>query len=591
MGKIWEQSQEFLETRRGALTALLLIFVLGVLGTVYLVDANVYGPMHFNDEVRYWEIALNLYQGSFSFAENTDYPPFYSISLLPAFYFFSPFARYAAARWLNAIYVTSAIIPAYLILRKFLNRRASLLAVIVLLCSPIQVVIPRVLISENTFYPLFMWAFLLAFTNLSPVDRKIHYLEDAAFGILLALLYATRFIALVLIPALLLIWWLKPFGDEKPPLFLSWKKVLHLAIVLAPMLALVGIWFAQGLADGAALKMMMGFSIADHPNPAQLGKRRLVMWMIFYLSYSVLIAAPYLGLMLASLGQFKIQKWREDANRWWVALAIIVFFFLLACVRHSWRAAYNYPDPVKLQGRYIMYFGPLFLISAFIYLKEQALPKRSVLYQGAIILLSCAMVVFSYAVLFEQFIFLKAELGASVNSPYGSLMRTLKSGYVALTLAAAAASILLIGRKRSLQIGIFSVLLIAFYLFGDVRIYQRILTSRQLLNSHIHNLLEVIEPYIPEAEERAAISLEIPSDSESRVIRSWRQSLNFAGYSENVLIPNSEVDADPNLVFRAEYAGRWFNLYQLTAEEYQQTETYKFSHSGYYYAFKELPAE
>lgn len=153
MGKIWEQSQEFLETRRGALAALLLIFVLGVLGTVYLVDANVYGPMHFNDEVRYWEIALNLYKGSFSFAENTDYPPFYSISLLPAFYFFSPFARYAAARWLNAIYVTSAIIPAYLILRKFLNRRVSLLAVIVLLCSPIQVVIPRVLISENTFLP------------------------------------------------------------------------------------------------------------------------------------------------------------------------------------------------------------------------------------------------------------------------------------------------------------------------------------------------------------------------------------------------------------------------------------------------------
>jgi hypothetical protein len=260
-------------------------------------------------------------------------------------------------------------------------------------------------------------------------------------------------------------------------------------------------------------------------------------------------------------------------------------------VRHSWRAAYNYPDPVKLQGRYIMYFGPLFLISAFIYFKERALPKRSALYQGAIILLSCALVVFSYAVLFEQFIFLKAELGASVNSPYGSLMRTLKSVYVALTLAAAAVSILLVGRKRSLHIGIFSLLLIVFYLFGDVRIYQRILTSRQLLNSHIHNLLEVIEPYIPEAEERAAITLEIPSDSESRVIRSWQQSLNFAGYSENVLIPSGEVDADPNLVFRVEYAGHRFNLYQLTAGEYRQTEAYKFSHSGYYYAFEELPAE
>ncbi len=582
---------DFLDTKRGALIALLLVYFLGVLATVFLVDRNVYGPMHFNDEVRYWEIALSFYKGDFSFAENYDYPPFYSISLLPAFTFFSPFARYAAAKWLNALYLTSAIFPAYLILRKFLDRRTSLVAVMVLLCSPIQVVIPRCLISENVFYPVFMWAVLLAFTNLSPVDQKARILENMVFGVSLALLYATRFIALALIPALLLVWWLKPFKEEKLPFLFSWKKLAHLAMVLAPMLLILGVWLANGIADGVPLKSMLGLSFASHPDPAQLGKRRLLMWVVFYLSYTALIAAPYLSLMLASLSQFKLKKWQEDSNRWWISLVIIVAFFLLACVRHSWRAAYNFPDPVKLQGRYIMYFGPLFLITAFSFFKKPVAIKKPALFSLLLILLSGALVIFAYAVLFEGLIYLDGPLGASVNSPYGSLMRTLKVWYVIAALACAVASSLLIGKKRACQVAALALFLMGFYLYGNVRIYQRILTSRQLLNSNIHNLLAVIEPYIPDADDRSAIILEIPSASESRVIRSWHQALNFAGYTGNELIQSTEVDTDPTLVFQATYAGRVIQLRHLDADEYGRADGYKYSHSGYYYAFEEIPAK
>ncbi|MDK2979824.1 MAG: hypothetical protein PWQ55_171 [Chloroflexota bacterium] len=148
--------RDFLNTKKGAVIALLSLYVAGVLFTFFVIDANVYGPMHFNDEVRYWDIARAIYEGNFSFLTDSDYPPFYSISLLPASYLFSPFARYAAARWLNAFYLTSVIFPAYLLLRKFLDRPTSLLATFVLLCGPIQLVMARTLISENVFYPVFM---------------------------------------------------------------------------------------------------------------------------------------------------------------------------------------------------------------------------------------------------------------------------------------------------------------------------------------------------------------------------------------------------------------------------------------------------
>lgn len=576
--------REFLDTKKGAALALVCLYVLGVLFTVYVIDANVYGAMHFNDEVRYWDIAQAIYEDNFSFAADSDYPPFYSVSLLPAFYLFSPFARYAAARWLNALYLTSTIFPAFLLLRKFLDRRTSLLAVFVLLCGPIQVVIARTLISENVFYPLFMWAVLLAFSSLTAPDSRARILENILFGVLLALLYATRFIALALIPAFLLIWWLKPFEKEKLPLLFSWKKLAHLLMVLAPMLLLLAVWLLAGVREGVSLNTMLGFSVADHPDPAQLGKRRLLMWAIFYLSYTVLIAAPYLGLILASLSQFKLKDWQSDENRWWIALVLIVFFFLLACVRHSWRAAYNYPDPVKIQGRYIMYFGPLFLITAFgVFGKKLEYEKK--LAAGLVMaILSAGMTLFAYAVLNEGFLYHLAQpLAPSVNSPYGSLVLTMKVLYPALALVIMAASLLLLGRKKALQAGLLAVFLLGFNIYGSVLIHQRQLTPRQLLNTQIHNLMETFDECGVENPAATKVTLEIPEDTTSRVIRSWHQALNFNGYTNNELIPSQEISEDEQMLFRTYYGDCVIDIRHVDEADYAAIAGIKFDLSGYYY--------
>ena len=579
LGKV----QEFLDTKKGAALALVCIYVLGVLFTVFVVDANVYGPMHFNDEVRYWDIARDIYEGNFTFAVDSDYPPFYSISLLPAFYLFSPFTRYAAARWLNALYLTSTIFPAFLLLRKFLDCKTSLLAVFVLLCGPIQVVIARTLISENVFYPVFMWALLLAFTSLSPLGSKARILESLLFGVLLAILYATRFIALALIPAFLLVWWLKPFEREKLPLLFSWKKFAHLLTVLAPLLILLGIWFGAGVAQGVPLKTMLGFSVADHPDPAQLGKRRLLMWTIFYLSYTVLIAAPYLGLMLASLSQFKLKDWQSHENRWWISLALIVFFFLIACIRHSWRAAYNYPDPTKIQGRYIMYFGPLFLITAFSFLGKAYRSGKSILSSMVLIALSAAAAIFAYAVLREGFIYLDSPLAPSVNSPYGSLVLTMKSWYLILALAIMLASVLLLEKRKALQAGLLALFLLGFNIYGSVLIHQKQLTPRQLLNTQIHNLMAAFDSCGVEDPGTAKVTLEIPADTTSRIIRSWHQALNFNGYTNNELIPSEEISADERMLFRAAYGDCLIDIQHVDEADYAAIDGVKFDLSGYYY--------
>ena len=307
------------------------------------------------------------------------------------------------------------------------------------------------------------------------------------------------------------------------------------------------------------------------------------MWAIFYLSYTILIAAPYLGIMLASLSRFKLKDWQSDENRWWISLALIVFFFLLACVRHSWRAAYNYPDPVKIQGRYIMYFGPLFLITAFSFFGKQLKVKNNAIFSLALVVLSAIMIIFAYAFLYGGFIYLDQPLGISVNSPYGSLVLTMKDWYPILALAIMIASALLLGKKIPMQAGLFALFLLGFNIYGSVLIHQRQLTPRQLLNTQVHNLIETFDSCAVEETGMAKVTLEIPAETTARIIRSWHQALNFNGYTNNEIIPSEEISADEQMLFRAVYRDCVIDIRHVDEGDYAGLDGFKFDQSGFYY--------
>ena len=588
----------FFKTEKGALAALVLLFVLGVVFTVWVIDANVYGPIHFNDEVEYWDITKSMYSGTFTFAESYHYPPFYSMSLLPAFYLFGPLSRYAAIKWLNAIYLTSAIFPAYLLLRKFTSRGISLLAVFVLLVNPITVVIPRCLLSENVFYPLLMWAVLLAFTDIFPQDKRSRIIENLIFGALLALLILTRFIALVVVPALLLIWWLKPrSGAKLSSLLITKEKMAALLVVLIPMLLILGAWIWFGMGDGVPFMQLIGFSIADDPNPAQLGKRRLLMWAVFYGCYTLLMAAPFMPVLLPALTQFKLKEWQKDENRWWIALLLILLSFLVPCIRHSWRAAYNYPDPVKLQGRYVLYFGPLFLLTAFASLKRLGKVEFKHWHKLGLAVLACGLIGFGYAVLFDGFIYLdNSQLGAAVNAPYGNMMRTMQQSYLLLSLLNVVAGVILLGRDTAFRLAYITLFLIGFYTYGSARVYQRILMSRQLLNSQVYNLSELMQTLPLENDEgidfsQLPIDIKVPDSSTARYIRSWHRALELNGYLAHTIEVDESLDDEASLIFQASFETYTYKLRELNADAYQKSQAPKYSFAGKYYQYELIQSE
>ncbi len=582
-----EKVRSYIDSPTGAHAALAGAFIFAVLVTVLFITPGAYGPIHFSDELRYWETALSLADGSFKVALYHHYPPLYPLSLLPAMLFFSPYQAYEAAKALNALYLCSAIFPAYLLLRKFTPRWVSVCGAAFLLLYPVQVVMPRSIISENLFYPLFMWALRFAFGDVLPGRSKNRWNEAILFGLLLGGLMLTRYIALALVPAFLLIWWLKPDQGERGWLLLSWKKIGHLLAVLLPLTGLVGVWLLLGAREGVPLKDLLGFFLTEDSNPAQLGLDRLLMWALFYLSFTLLIAAPYLTLLLEALPRVHWRRWREAVPRWWTSMAILVAFFLLAVVRHSWRAAYNYPDPSRLHERYVLYFGPLFILTVVIMLWQQdKLKTRRIL---ASVGLAMALSGLAYALLFYGIAFVDYGLDISRSSPFGYIILSLDEMFLLLTGALNAIAGLAMWKGRKGVLGVYAACLAAFFIFGEVKVFQSILLPRQISNAQMAGVLRHIEDsqILQEDFREGPVVVTANATITDNQLRKWEYTLFFNGYQNIKFRRAGENELDQDTLMRVSFDGYSLRLREVEEKLYQSLPGDRFKFLGDFYTLTE----
>ena len=430
MKRINQRIDSILSTRKGILASLLIVYLLCVLFLYFTFGINTFGPVHFNDEIIYFRTALSIFKGVFGVKEFHHFPPVYPLSLLPAFLFFYPNKIYPAIKLLNVLYISSAIFPIYLILRNFLNKKESLIALIVLILGPINVVIPRSVLSENIFYPLLFWSIYFTFIRTSNKNKLINVLEDLLLGVLYTALIFTRYIAIAVVPGLFLIWLIKLFFCPK----FSKKQVFHylsrILLVALPILLVTGLWLYSGLLNGLPAKEMLGFSITGNPNPLQTTPYLLFMWIVFYLAYFCLMLGPSLLFFLLSLINIKNFKVDQKYYQWFFACLIISGTFLIASIEHSWSAGYNFPVPIKIQGRYILYLGPLFYISALVFIKQFTDSHISSFKKIAASGISLILLIFSYLILFKGIIFIDKPLSIAKSSPDGYLFGSLGYWYL-----------------------------------------------------------------------------------------------------------------------------------------------------------------
>ena len=223
------------------------IVVVSVLGRLWLVH-KMPGPYIFVDELIYSELAKSLVDtGSFAVrgVPVHGYSILYPALIAPAYWLFDALPNaYAAAKTTNAIAMSLAAVPAWLLARRVMGRLLALLAAVIAIAVP-SMAYTATIVTENLFYPvalLFVWALVLVLER--PSLRR-----TALLGVVLVAAVATRSQALGFVAAAVL----APFLLA----LLRWD-----ARVLRPFLPLVG--GAVGLVVVVlAGQLLRGGSISD----------------------------------------------------------------------------------------------------------------------------------------------------------------------------------------------------------------------------------------------------------------------------------------------------------------------------------------
>ncbi len=343
----------------------LLLFLAAIVFKLIFVLPGTYGLYRDLGESKYFNMIDYLFKGKFYTAADdvtTHYPLFYPLLLLISYYVKN--YTFHVIMLMNTIFSSSIVFPLYLLARRMLDRKYSQILIVIACLIPFQFLLPNRLLSENLYFPLLLWGIYLAFSY--PQNAKQRLFWDIMTGVAFGLLYLTRFISLALIPFLMLIWWLKPFEGVKGIFHLNLRKIGHALLILLITALIFSPWVMIGLNNGLSLSESLGFGITANTNEAQLTILNLLMWLVFYIAYYLLLAAPVLNLIIIALQTNRLRDIRNEGSRWLLSALILGLGFTIAVVRHSWRAFYNFEMPQKIMGRYVIYIVPLALLCGFL---------------------------------------------------------------------------------------------------------------------------------------------------------------------------------------------------------------------------------
>jgi hypothetical protein len=454
------------------------IFALLVILKLALVIPTAYGPVIRGDEMRYFQMANYLYYGNF-FIENINHSPYlYPLMLSVAFAFGGH--TYDVLKILNVLYSSGIVFPLFLIARKYFPKKHALLITLVASVLPYHLLFPRLVMSENLFFPLLLW--VIFFVLHQPQNKRLILPWYLLTGLAIGLLYMTRYITLAIIPFLLLAWWLIfPDGDRR--FYAPSRQKLVAAMVVAVGVVLgYSPWLFSGLHAGVPIRTLLGFGITSETTVRQLTLGNLMVWLVIYLCYFLLMAGPVLPLFFAfPISQFK--KWKKTSQDWYILTGALLIGFLAACVRHSWRAIYNGLIPTRIMGRYILYFTPLFIIAALLAVeesrRERAPSKRRHLVTS--LGLPFATIVLAYGILLKNFFHLHdGDLINILGSADGAYFNFLGSYYFILLLFIYGMVSYLIRRHNfSDLITLNLTAMVLFYLAGTPAYFQDLLSYQE----------------------------------------------------------------------------------------------------------------
>lgn len=327
-----------------------------------LLSSNAPAPWIFVDELIYSELGKSAADGgplAIRGVANNGYGYVYPYLLAPAYALFDAIPdAYDAIRVTNAVLMSLAAVPTYLLARRLASRPLALLAAALAVSIP-AMVYTSVVMTENAFYPLFL---LAALALVRAIERPT-LLRQALVLVAIVACFYTRSQAVALFPALVTayaLWAVLETRAADEPL-LSRHLVRRLWRFAGTWLVLgagVVLVLAVQLGRGQPLSGLLG-AYAVTTSSERYSVSGVVRWFLWHVAELDLWLGLLPFLAFVVLCAVSLTRGASPRTRVYVAVALPLAFWLTLVV-----AAFAlYTGNERIEERNLFYVGALFLVA------------------------------------------------------------------------------------------------------------------------------------------------------------------------------------------------------------------------------------
>jgi hypothetical protein len=370
-------------TRVGALVAAVPVW--GWIGVIYVLSVGfrfglslrIHAPWIFQDEAVYADLARSLGQhGHFAIRQlpgTSGFGVLYPALIAPAWAIFSaPPDAYVAAKLINALLMSLAIVPAFLIARRLMRPHLAVIAAAFAVAIP-SLAYVNTLLTENAFYPAAMAAVAALFLLL----ERPTLLPQVSFFVFTVLAFLIRAQGVILLGAFVLAVamvclvnaWVE--SRFRPRVFVQEMLRFRVSLVIfaAAIVAVVVYETARGRHVTSVLGTYRGVTAMHHPLSPTLR------WTIEHFGELDLYVAviPFIAMVIiVGLGLRPAE--RSAPMRAFAAssLGLVLVFVATAAI---------YATDVqgqRIEERYMFHVAPLFFVALLAWI-DRGLPRPPVL--------------------------------------------------------------------------------------------------------------------------------------------------------------------------------------------------------------------
>lgn len=255
------------------------------------------------------------------------------------------------------VLATSTLPVAGWLLARSCGARLGTPAALCLALLPIHFTLPTQVLSENLFVPLF------AFTAWYAVRGRFDGAwASLAYGVFLAGLFLTKYLALPAVP-LLAGFWLYGIrqggGDARRLRTAAGAAFAGGALLLA-------VWVVYAGRSGIGVAEAFGAGLSEYRDSSRITGDSLRFWSVMYVAVLLLACGPSLAKLVEQSLLFARAPLRYLRDGPYARLSVLTMLlaggYVLVCVHHSASMAMNYPEPQRVVARYFMHVVPLVVV-------------------------------------------------------------------------------------------------------------------------------------------------------------------------------------------------------------------------------------